>query len=50
MTEEERKKLLQEFLKPIQDEDEITDQWTEEEILEAAKRIMRRLGIEGELQ
>lgn len=35
--------------KPIQDEEAVEDDWTEEEILEAAKRIKRRLGIEEEI-
>ena len=35
--------------KPIQDEEAVEDDWTEEEILEAAKRIKRRLGIVEEI-
>ena len=48
MTEDEKKKKLEGFQNPAADED-ITDDWTEEEILEAAKRIMKRLGIKGEI-
>ena len=47
MTEEEKRKTFEEFKKT---EPEQEDPWTEEEILKAAKRIIRRLGIEGELQ
>ena len=47
MTPEEKKRLLDGFRKP---DPEPEDPWTEERILEAAKRIIRRLHIEGELQ
>ena len=47
MTENEKKRLLDGFRQPVRGDDEITDDWTEEEILEAAKRIMKELGIEG---
>ena len=47
MTEDQKKKLLEGFRK-ADDDDEIEDDWTEEEILEAGKRIIRRLGINGE--
>ena len=53
LTDEEKKKLLDGFQKPIQtdaDDENIENDWTETEILEAAKRIMRRMGIEGELE
>ncbi len=48
MTEDQKKKLLEGFRK-VTDDEEITDDWTEEEVLEAGKRIIRRLGIEGQL-
>lgn len=48
MTEDQKKRLLDGFRKTA-DDDEITDDWTEEEVLEAGKRIIERLGIEGEL-
>ena len=48
MTDDQKKKLLEGFRKAA-DDDEITDDWTEEEIMEAGKRIIERLGIEGEL-
>jgi len=49
MTDAEKKKLLDGFRQSDQDEDGIDDPWTEEDILEAAKRIMERMNIKGEL-
>lgn len=49
MTDDERKKMLDGFQQNVQDEAE-DDPWTEEEILKAVKRIIERLGIDGELQ
>ena len=49
MTEDQKRKLLDGFQKP--DEDEVDDDyWTEERLLAVAKQIIERLGIEGELQ
>lgn len=36
-------------VKLLTDDEPIEDDWTEEEVLEAGKRIIERLGIEGEL-
>ena len=49
MTDAEKRKLLDGFLKP---ETEVIDDdyWTEDRLIEAAKRIIARLGINGELQ
>ena len=33
----------------VTDDEPIEDDWTEEEVLEAGKRIIERLGIEGQL-
>ena len=46
MTEEEKKKMLAGFQQPVADGN--TDDWTDEEIMESAKRIMKKLGIKGE--
>ena len=43
MTEEERRKKLQEFRKPETDTE--VDPWTDEEILKAAKRIKEKMGL-----
>ena len=43
MTEEERRKKLQEFRKPKTDTE--VDPWTDEEILKAAKRIKEKMGL-----
>lgn len=49
MTEDEKKKLLDGFKKP--DGEEVDDEyWTEERLLEVAKQIIERLGINGKLQ
>ena len=48
MTDDEKKKLLEGFRKPVQDDQH--DPWTEEEILKAAKRIIDGLGLTEELQ
>lgn len=50
MTDDEKKKRLAEFQKPIQDDDDEGEDWTEEELLEHAKRIIRKLGLKEELQ
>lgn len=50
MDEEEKKKLLAGFQTRNNDDDESDVDWTEEELLEHAKKIIRRLGINGELQ
>ena len=47
MTEDEKKKLRDGFRKPVKEKP--VEQWTEDEMLAAAKRIMKRLGIEGDL-
>ena len=48
MTEEEKKKLLAGFQKPATDEED-TEDWTEEEILKSAKRIIKKLRLEGKI-
>lgn len=48
MTEDEKKKLRAGFVKKKPEEE--ADQWTEEELIKAAKRIIKRLGLEGKLQ
>lgn len=48
MTDDEKKKMLAGFQKQVQD-DQPAERWTQDEILNAAKRIMKRLGIEGDL-
>ena len=49
MTEDEKKKMLASFEKPVQDDVDDT-YWTDERMILAAKRIIARLGINGELQ
>ena len=49
MTEDEKKKMIEDFRKGRTEDEETADDWTDEEIIEAAKRIMKRLGLEGEL-
>ena len=49
MTEEEKKKLLNGFSKPETDT-EAEDYWTKERLIAAAKRIIKRLNLKGELQ
>lgn len=43
MTSEEKKKMLDGFKKPAQTDN--TDDWTEDEVLAALKRIIERLGL-----
>ena len=51
MTDEERKQKLDAFLQSKKaEEDEMDDPWTEEAILIVAKRIIERMGLDGELQ
>jgi hypothetical protein len=47
LTEDEKKKMLAGFEKPAREE--TPDPWTEEKLIEAAKRIIKKLNIEGEL-
>ena len=47
MTQEEKKRMLDSFRKPVKEPE---DPWTEERLLEAAKRIIERLGLNEELQ
>lgn len=51
MTDDECKKRLAAFQKPVlaKDEEDLDDPWTLEEKIKSAHRIMRRLGIEGDL-
>ena len=49
MTEDEKKKMLAGFEKPAQDDVE-DGYWTDERLIEMAKRIIERLGLDGELQ
>ena len=46
MTDDDKKKLLKVFLEDAKkaEPDEIENDWSEEEILEAAKRILKRMG------
>lgn len=39
--------MLADFWHPVHEE--IEDDWTEDEIIESAKRIIKRLGIEGKI-
>ena len=48
MTEDEKKKMLAGFQQPVPEDEDSGNDWTDEEILEHAKRIMKKLGIEGE--
>lgn len=50
MTDDEKKKLFDGFRQTVQDDDVIENDWTEEEILAAGKRIMERMGLDEELQ
>ena len=43
----EKKKSLQDFQKP---EEEETEDWTEEELIQSAKRIIERMKLDDELQ
>ena len=51
MTEDEKKQRFADFQKPDQKDGEKKpkNDWTEEEILAAAKRIIERLHLKGEL-
>lgn len=49
MTDDEKKKLLDGFKKP--DEEDLDDgYWTDQRLLAVAKQIIERLGINGKLQ
>lgn len=50
MTEEEKKRMLQAIQDGKPEAENPDDDWTEEEILAAAHRIMKRLGIDGKLE
>ena len=47
MTEDEKKKMLAGFEKPVVAPD--VEPQSDDELIEMAKRIMERLGIEGEI-
>jgi hypothetical protein len=47
MTEDQRKKMLADFGHPVHEE--IEDDWTEDEIIESAKRIIKKLNLEGKI-
>lgn len=47
MTEPQKKHTLDDFRKPRQDD--LDEDWTQDEILEAAKRIIKDIGIDGEI-
>lgn len=47
MTEPKKKHTLDDFRKPRQDDP--ADDWTQDDILEAAKRIINDMGIDGEI-
>ena len=47
MTEPKKKHTLDDFRQPKRDE--TADDWTQDEILEAAKRIIKEMGIDGEI-
>lgn len=44
----EKKHSLDDFRKP-DDDKEIADDWTEADILSAAKRIIRKMGLKGQI-
>lgn len=50
MTEEEKKKLLEKFMTPIEtesyDDEAIENDWTDEEIIAAVRKQLKKLGIE----
>jgi len=50
MTDDDQKKLIKVFLEDAKkaEPDEIENDWSEEEILEAAKKILKKLGIPEE--
>ena len=47
MTEPKKKHTLDDFRKPR--EDDPADDWTEADILTAAKRIIRKMGLKGQI-
>ena len=50
MTDDEKKKMLDGFRKPAAtDDDVIENDWSEDEILTAAKRIIRKMGLKGQI-
>ena len=50
MTEEEKKQMLAAFEMPQQEPEVDETYWTDERLIEAVKRIIRRLDLDGELQ
>ena len=48
MTEDEKKKMREAFSKPVTEEPD--NYWTDDRLIEMAKRIIKRLGLKGELQ
>ena len=50
MTEDEKKKLREGFKKPVKPETVEDNYWTDDRLIESAKRIIKRLGLEGKLQ
>lgn len=48
MTDDDKKKMLKVFLEDAKkaEPDEIENDWSEDEILEAMKRIMKRMGLD----
>ena len=50
MTDAEKQKMLAAFAKPEQKHEPKDDYWTDKRLIEAAKRIIRRLDLHEELQ
>lgn len=50
MTDEEKKRMIQAIQDGKPEEEDPADDWTTEDILAAAHRIMERLGIDGKLE
>ena len=50
MTEEEKKKMLAAFVPPKPDTEPEEDYWTDERIIEAAKKIKERIGLDETFQ
>jgi len=48
MTDDDQKKMLKVFLEDAKkaEPEEIENDWSEDEILEAAKKIMKRMGLD----
>ena len=48
MTDEDKKKMLKVFLEDAKkaEPENIENDWSEDEILEAAKRILKRMGLD----